>query len=96
MMKFRPGTRSVLHQPLIRSIFRKNDDFSEKMNGIPVCLARKTQNAPTWQVEKQASVGGILPIFLVLALHIKPLDYVFIFYTTYNLYSLFINSTRAW
>jgi len=23
----------------------------QKMNGIPVCLARKTQNAPTWQGE---------------------------------------------
>jgi len=39
----------VLHQPLNLQIFRKNDDFGRKMNGPPVCLARKSENAPTWR-----------------------------------------------
>jgi len=39
----------ILHQPLNLSNFRKNSDFSENMNGIPVCLARKMENAPTWR-----------------------------------------------
>jgi len=47
-----PGTRQsgvVLHQPLNCSIFWKNSVFRQKMNGIPVCLAPKTENAPTWR-----------------------------------------------
>jgi len=32
--------------------FRKNGIFGEKMNGIPVSPGPKTQNAPTWQGEK--------------------------------------------
>jgi len=41
------GAGVVLHQPLKRQIFVKNDDFRENMNGIPVSLFRKTENAPT-------------------------------------------------
>jgi len=42
----------ILHQPLNLSIFRKNSVFSEKMNGPPVCLAQKSENAPTWRPRK--------------------------------------------
>jgi len=37
----------VLHQPLKRPILVKNDDFRQNMNGIPVSLFGKTENAPT-------------------------------------------------
>jgi len=37
----------VLHQPLKRPILVKNSDFRQNMNGIPVSLFRKTENAPT-------------------------------------------------
>jgi len=33
------------------------------MNGIPVCLCRKTQNAPTWQVENTAREEAIFAYF---------------------------------
>jgi len=49
-----PEDGVVLHQPLNRAIFRIFGKKARKMNGIPVCLVPKTQNAPTWQVEKQA------------------------------------------
>jgi len=39
----------VLHQPLSCSIFWKKGVFCQKMNGPPVCPARKTENAPTWR-----------------------------------------------
>jgi len=42
-------TGVVLHQPLNRHIFRKNSDFLENMNGIPVSPSRFLQNAPTWR-----------------------------------------------
>jgi len=40
-----PGV--VLHQPLKRRILRKNGHFWQNMNGVPVCLFEKTENAPT-------------------------------------------------
>jgi len=46
------GTRQsgvVLHQPLNCSDFRKKRVFCQNMNGPPVCLAPKTENAPTWR-----------------------------------------------
>jgi len=43
-----PGV--VLHQPLNCSIFWKNSDFCQKMNGPPVSPDRNLQNAPTWRV----------------------------------------------
>jgi len=49
-----PEVGVVLHQPLNRAIFRFFGKKGQKMNGIPVSRSRKTQNAPTWQVEKQA------------------------------------------
>jgi len=39
----------ILHQPLNLSIFRKKAKNGQNMNGIPVCLGRKTENAPTWR-----------------------------------------------
>jgi len=44
----------VLHQPLNLRIFLDFAKNGQNLNGIPVCRSRKTQNAPTWQVEKQA------------------------------------------
>jgi len=49
-----PEDGVVLHQPLNRAISLIFGQKRQKMNGVSVCLARKTQNAPTWQVEKQA------------------------------------------
>jgi len=42
----------ILHQPLNLQNFRKNSVFWQIMNGIPVCLFRKTENAPTWRPRK--------------------------------------------
>jgi len=41
--------RVVLHQPLSCSLFWKKRVFRQKMNGPAVCLASKTENAPTWR-----------------------------------------------
>jgi len=41
------GVGVVLHQPLKRQILVKNGDFRQNMNGIPVSLFRKSENAPT-------------------------------------------------
>jgi len=49
-----PEDGVVLHQPLNRAIFRFFGKKGRKMNGVSVCLCPKSQNAPTWQVEKQA------------------------------------------
>jgi len=49
-----PEAGVVLHQPLNRAIFRFFGKKDQKMNGISVSPGQKTQNAPTWQVEKQA------------------------------------------
>jgi len=42
-------TGVVLHQPLSLAFFWKNTKKAQNMNGIPVCLAWKTENAPTWR-----------------------------------------------
>jgi len=41
------GAPAVLHQPLKRTNFVKNGHFARNMNGIPVSLFWKTENAPT-------------------------------------------------
>jgi len=46
------GVGVVLHQPLKRQILAKNGDFGQNMNGVPVCLGGKTENAPTQSPEK--------------------------------------------
>jgi len=46
---FGSPTGVVLHQPLNRTIFWKNDENRQNMNGIPVSPSRKTENAPTWR-----------------------------------------------
>jgi len=53
-MNLTPESGIILHQPLIRRIFVNFGKKGQKMNGISVSRSRKTQNAPTWQVEKQA------------------------------------------
>jgi len=45
----------VLHQPLNLRIFLIFGKKGQKMNGVSVYPVEKSQNAPTWQVEKQAS-----------------------------------------
>jgi len=40
------------------------------MNGVSVCLCPKTQNAPTWQVEKQAGGGVLFWIFEAFQKHV--------------------------
>jgi len=42
----------ILHQPLNLSIFRKKRENGQIMNGPPVCLGQKTENAPTWRLRK--------------------------------------------
>jgi len=49
-----PEDGVVLHQPLNRAIFRIFGKKGRKMNGVSVYPGPKAQNAPTWQVEKQA------------------------------------------
>jgi len=56
----------VLHQPLNRRIFLDFAKNGQNLNGIPVCPGRKTQNAPTWQVENTASDR---PFFRLLEVH---------------------------
>jgi len=53
-MEKQPEAGVVLHQPLNRAIFRIFGKKGQKMNGISVSRSRKTQNAPTWQVENTA------------------------------------------
>jgi len=59
--KTRKYERVVLHQPLIRRIFAKNGKKRENMNGSPVCLARKTQNAPIWQKTRKYERDSCMP-----------------------------------
>jgi len=53
----------ILHQPLNLSIFRKNTKNSQNMNGIPVCLGQKTENAPTWRSPSPLFWGLFLAYF---------------------------------
>jgi len=53
----------ILHQPLNLSIFRKNTENGQIMNGPPVCPGEKTENAPTWRPRKHFSGPVFLPIF---------------------------------
>jgi len=57
------GHGVILHQPLSLQIFRKNAVFGRKMNGIPVCLCQKSENAPTWRPRKHNFRGPILAYF---------------------------------
>jgi len=56
----------ILHQPLNLSIFRKNTKNSQNMNGIPVCLGPKTENAPTWRSPRPLFWGSFLAYFTAL------------------------------
>jgi len=42
----------ILHQPLNLTKKRKKRIFGQIMNGPPVCLPQKSENAPTWRVRK--------------------------------------------
>jgi len=53
----------ILHQPLNLSNFCVFCKKAQNMNGVSVCLGPKTQNAPTWQVEKQAGRSVFSAIF---------------------------------
>jgi len=53
----------ILHQPLNLSIFRKNAKNSQNMNGIPVCLRPKTENAPTWRSPRPLFWVPFWPVF---------------------------------
>jgi len=50
----------------------KNAIFSENMNGIPVCLARKTENAPTQGPRKP--IFGTPPWGLILLYFVSPVQ----------------------
>jgi len=56
------GDGVVLHQPLKRQILVKNGDFRQNMNGIPVSLFRKTENAPTQGPPKRYFWGLLFDI----------------------------------
>jgi len=60
----------ILHQPLNCSIFWKNVENRQNMNGIPVSPGQKTENAPTWRSpspEFQALFLAFFPGFLALS-----------------------------
>jgi len=63
-------TRVVLHQPLSLTFFRKNAKKRQKLNGIPVCLSQKMENAPTWRPPNPLFRGAFLAIFWPFLLHI--------------------------
>jgi len=54
----------VLHQPLNLRIFLDFGKKRQNMNGVSVCLAPKTQNAPTWQVENTARKRAFFSVFM--------------------------------
>jgi len=58
-----PEAGVVLHQPLNRAIFRNFGKKGQNLNGVSVSPGQKSQNAPTWQVEKQAGRSVIFKIF---------------------------------
>jgi len=53
----------ILHQPLNLTKNRKNSKKGQKMNGVPVCLRRILQNAPTWRSQNHFGRGLFLPYF---------------------------------
>jgi len=60
------------------------------MNGVSVYPGQKTQNAPTWQVEKQAGRSVIFTIFNLLPPTSKPckVDHYYTPFHYHNSYSL--------
>jgi len=60
---FGGSTGVVLHQPLNCSVFWKKAKKRQNMNGIPVCLGPKTENAPTWRSPRPLFWGSFLVIF---------------------------------
>jgi len=88
-----PGrTGVVLHQPLNLHIFRKNGDFRLKMNGPPVCPARKTENAPTWRSRSPLFRTRFLPIFMPFYTPPNPTLYPEIYFYLFKCISIY-NST---
>jgi len=81
----------ILHQPLNLSIFRKKRENGQIMNGPPVCLGQKTENAPTWRPRKHNFRTRFCPYFAryfeAANVHFQPITtiiliqlYVSIFY----------------
>jgi len=52
----------ILHQPLSLTKKRKKRVFGQIMNGPPVCLGQKTENAPTWRPQNTNFGARFLPV----------------------------------
>jgi len=100
--------RAVLHQPLKRTILRKNSVFGQNMNGVPVCLSRKTENAPT-QRPQNGLFGTPVWAYIspVSGLHTTPfvsspasstsvvLDFLFYFFSSDNYFGTAIPNYKT-